>query len=78
MVIQSVVWLDQAWASKVNSREPLPHEKKTIRCLSKYGFDVETIIPSNIPGSRNPDILMLGTFWEMKSLQITDGETMIE
>ena len=51
---------------KYNGEEPLPHEKRTIRYLSKYGFDIETIIPSNIPGSRNPDILMMGTFWEMK------------
>ena len=51
---------------KYNGKEPLPHEKKTIKCLSKYGFDVETIIPSNMPGSHNPDILMMGTFWEMK------------
>ena len=51
---------------KYNGNEPLPHEKRTIRCLNEYGFDVETIIPSNMPGSRNPDILMMGTFWEMK------------
>lgn len=51
---------------KYNGREPLPHEKRTIECLADYGFDVETIIPSNVPGSRNPDILMMGTFWEMK------------
>ena len=52
--------------AKYNGTEPLPHEKKTIRHLTKYGLDIETIIPSNTPGSRNPDILMMGTFWEMK------------
>jgi hypothetical protein len=52
--------------AKYNGTEPLPHEKKTIRHLTKYGLGIETIIPSNIPGSRNPDTLMMGTFWEMK------------
>lgn len=51
---------------KYNGKEPLPHEKRTIKCLASYGFDIETIIPSNVPGSKNPDILMMGTFWEMK------------
>ena len=60
---------------KFNGKEPLPHEKRTIKCLNKYGFDVETIIPSNMPGSRNPDILMMGTFWEMKAPQTDDKET---
>ena len=60
---------------KYNGNEPLPHEKRTIRCLNEYGFDVETIIPSNMPGSRNPDILMMGTFWEMKTPQTDDKET---
>ena len=58
-----------------NGKEPLLHEKRTIKCLTSYGFDIETIIPSNVPGSRNPDILMLGTFWEMKAPQTDDTET---
>jgi len=60
---------------KINGREPELHERKTLECLSDYGFDVETIIPSNVPGSRNPDILMMGTFWEMKAPRTTDRET---
>ena len=60
---------------RYNGGKPEPHERKTIRCLSAYGFDVETIIPSNVPGSRNPDILMMGTFWEMKGPRTTDEET---
>ena len=44
---------------KFNGKEPEPHEKRTIKFLSMLGYDVETIIPSNMPGSRNPDILMI-------------------
>ena len=51
---------------KINGKEPEPHERRTINFLANLGYDVETIIPSNTPGSRNPDILMMGTFWEMK------------
>lgn len=43
-----------------------PHERDTIFRLASFGFDVETIKPSNIPKSHNPDLFMLGTFWEMK------------
>ena len=43
-----------------------PHEEATLFCLSEFGFDVETIIPSSIPKSKNPDLLMLGTTWEIK------------
>jgi len=60
---------------KYNEKEPLPHEKRTIECLSSYGFDVETIIPSNIPGSKNPDILMMGTFWEIKGPTNANDDT---
>ena len=61
---------------KINGKEPEPHERKTINFLASLGYDVETIIPSNTPGSRNPDILMLGTFWEMKG-PITANERKI-
>ena len=42
------------------------HEKGTIFYLAKFGFDVEALTPSYVPKSNNPDLLMLGTTWEMK------------
>ena len=42
------------------------HEYRTVLLLAEFGFDVELIRPSSIPHSQNPDILMLGTTWEMK------------
>ena len=52
-----------------------PRETRTLFKLVSFGFDVETIIPSNIPKSRNPDLLMLGTFWEMKGPKTTNRKT---
>lgn len=62
----SISDLNSVGKIKINGGKPESHEKKTIDFLANLGYDVETIIPSNIPGSRNPDILMMGTFWEMK------------
>lgn len=61
---------------KINGKEPELHERRTINFLANLGYNVETIIPSNTPGSRNPDILMMGTFWEMKG-PITPNERKI-
>ena len=58
-----------------NNRDLEPHEEATIFCLSSFGFDVETIIPSNIPKSKNPDLLMLGTTWEMKGPRKANQDT---
>ena len=43
------------------------HELDTVLYLTKFGLDIELIRPSNIPRSNNPDLEMLGTFWEIKS-----------
>lgn len=60
----------------VKTRHDLePHEEKTLGILASFGFDIETVIPSNIPHSKNPDIIMLGTFWEMKGPISTDEDT---
>lgn len=43
------------------------HEYDTVKLLMANGYDVELIPPSKIQGLRMPDIMMLGTAWEMKS-----------
>lgn len=43
------------------------HEKETIYHLASFGYDIEVLAPSNMPGTNNPDLLMMGTFWEMKA-----------
>ena len=42
------------------------HEISTVFRLASFGFDVETVPPTDIPNSNNPDLIMLGTYWEMK------------
>ena len=60
----------------INNHDLESHERDTIFFLASLGFDIETIIPSHIPGSKNPDLLMLGTTWEMKGPR-TANETTI-
>lgn len=43
------------------------YEEKTARLLTFYGFNVEVIRPTNTPKMNNPDILMTGTMWEIKT-----------
>ena len=54
-----------------------PHEDDTIECLSEYGIDIVALASSNMPGSINPDLLMFGTFWEMKTPTTDDFGTII-
>ena len=64
------------YGTKKKTRHDLEsHEERTINRLVSFGFDVETVIPSNIPKSKNPDILMMGTTWEMKSPQTINQDT---
>ena len=51
------------------------YENDTVSCLTSFGFDVETLSPSNIPKSKNPDLYMLGTFWEIKTLLTANENT---
>lgn len=43
------------------------HEFATVRVLLDHGYDIELIPPSRIKGLRLPDIMMLGSPWEIKS-----------
>ena len=55
-----------------------PHEKDTMLFLAQYGFDIEVIRPTNTPKTTNPDILMLGTIWEMKAPTTKNEDTIIK
>ncbi len=52
------------------------HEQSTILLLTQYGFTIEVIRPENAPKSDNPDFLMLGTTWEMKSPETVNENTL--
>lgn len=50
-----------------NNVELCPHEENTINYLTFYGFTINVICPVRTPKMRNPDILIDGAIWEMKS-----------
>jgi hypothetical protein len=64
---------------KIPPKPPFPekHELMTASFLSNRGYDIEFISPSQIKGSRTPDIIMSNLYWEMKS-PISDGKRSIE
>ena len=45
----------------------LAHELATANRLIAIGYNVEFRTPSNVEGVKNPDILLNGEIWEMKS-----------
>lgn len=44
-----------------------PHEKRTIKFLLGYGFDIDVLAPSGTPKTNNPDVTLNGVVWEMKA-----------
>ena len=53
------------------------HEYDTIRFLEKHGYRIEPIKPISVPKMKNPDLLIDGAIWEVKS-PITKNEDTIE
>ena len=51
------------------------HEISTVFRLSSFGFDVETVPPTDMPNSNSPDLVMMGTYWEMKRPQNFNKDT---
>ena len=50
-----------------NGIKPEPNEEKTLNYLTLFGFDIELIRPSNTYKTKNPDVLIFGTIWEIKT-----------
>lgn len=50
-------------------------EALTIEYLLLFGFDVEFICPSSTKRAKNPDILMLGSIWEIKTPTSSNQKT---
>ena len=46
---------------------PEKHEFETAKFFANKGFDVTFLKPSSIKGTNNPDFLLLGKIWEIKS-----------
>ena len=49
-----------------NNVKTEPNEDKTLVYLTQFGFNIELIRPNNTAKANNPDIMMLGTIWEIK------------
>ncbi len=44
-----------------------PAEEATFKYLLLFGFNIEVIMPTSIKGISNPDILISGGVWEVKT-----------
>jgi hypothetical protein len=53
------------------------HENDTVVYFTELGYDIELIPPSKSPKSRQPDFIMNGLPWEMKS-PMSNGSRTIE
>ena len=52
-----------------------PAEDSTFVHLTQFGFDIELIKPTSIKKSNNPDALISGTIWEIKSPESSNPST---
>ena len=50
-------------------------EDGTVLYLARLGYDIELIKPTSIEKTNNPDILMFGAIWEIKTLQTYNSKT---
>ena len=50
-----------------NGIKPEPCEKFTLNYLILFGFNIELIKPVGVKGTNNPDVLIFGTIWEIKT-----------
>ena len=60
---------------KRNSVITEPREDSTILYLTQFGFDVEIIKPTNTKKVDNPDVLIMGTVWEIKGPKSSNEAT---
>ena len=50
-----------------NGVKPEPNEDNTFNYLALYGFDIELIKPTRTKKVKNPDVLIMGAVWEVKT-----------
>lgn len=50
-----------------NGVVPKPNEEFTFNYLVLFGFDIDLIQPTNARKVKNPDILIMGAIWEVKT-----------
>ena len=52
-----------------------PQEESAIEFLLSQGLNVELIVPVNTPKNKNPDFLINGVVWELKSPETKNKKT---
>lgn len=52
------------------------HEEKTIIFLAEHGLDIECLKKNHTPKSKNADIVIFGTIWEMKAPESINKATL--
>lgn len=50
-----------------NGVKPEPNEDDTFSYLALFGFDIELIKPTRTQKVKNPDVLIMGAVWEVKT-----------
>ena len=50
-----------------NGVKPEPNEDDTFEYLALFGFDIELIKPTRTQKVKNPDVLIMGAVWEVKT-----------
>ena len=51
-------------------------EEATLDYLVRHGFNIEVIQPNNTPRVKNPDVLIMGTIWEVKTPTTSNQKTL--
>lgn len=52
-----------------------PQEESAVEFLLSQGLNVELIVPVNTPKNKNPDFLINGVVWELKSPETKNKKT---
>lgn len=60
-----------------NGVKPEPNEENTFDYLTLFGFNIELIKPTRTQKVKNPDILIMGAVWEVKT-PISSNNTTIK
>lgn len=66
---------DKVGRVKKNGVITEPQEDSTLLYLTQFGFDIEVIKPTSTQKVHNPDALILGTIWEIKTPESSNAMT---
>ena len=69
MKINEIKQVPDSKIGKLNKNKvvPKPNEEFTLNYLLLFGFNIELIRPTSTQKVKNPDVLIMGTIWEIKT-----------